>query len=242
MHNLFNASIPVSHIPQDEYYFDVDYPVPAIVQQRQQLEIVSTAVVAKDVAEQEQQAHPDATATGNNNEDAQEGDQDDDDDDEEPDREQEQKVQDLYDQVEQEEDQYRQHGWWLHKSTHLPLGGEDGRIEFTIVGITVANAMISLTGSLLQDPFDPTVAAPTTVSLASKANKEASKKRSRAADVLDPDQVVDPEADVSDSSRSPSPEPRSAPPSVKKDKKSKKVKKLDREESKVKKGKKSTKA
>jgi hypothetical protein len=34
----------------------------------------------------------------------------------------------------QEEEAYREKGWWRHNVTNEPLGGEEGRIEFTIVG------------------------------------------------------------------------------------------------------------
>lgn len=36
--------------------------------------------------------------------------------------------------VEDEEDMYRERGWWRHNVTNEPLGGEDGRIEFTVIG------------------------------------------------------------------------------------------------------------
>lgn len=37
-------------------------------------------------------------------------------------------------EIEEEEDLYREKGWWRHKVTDEPLGGTEGRIEFTIVG------------------------------------------------------------------------------------------------------------
>lgn len=37
-------------------------------------------------------------------------------------------------EVDQEEDIYREKGWWRHNTTNAPLGGEDGGIEFTVVG------------------------------------------------------------------------------------------------------------
>ncbi|TFK75278.1 hypothetical protein BDN72DRAFT_509171 [Pluteus cervinus] len=46
-------------------------------------------------------------------------------------------------------------GRWLHRLTAEPLGGQDGYIEFTVVGFTVANEMLSLLGSIQPDPFSP---------------------------------------------------------------------------------------
>lgn len=46
-------------------------------------------------------------------------------------------------------------GRWVHKITSDPLGGEDGQLEFTVIGLTVANEMLSLVGSLQAKPFDP---------------------------------------------------------------------------------------
>ena len=38
------------------------------------------------------------------------------------------------DEEAQEEEAYRERGWWRHNVTNEPLGGAEGRIEFTIVG------------------------------------------------------------------------------------------------------------
>ncbi|TFY79220.1 hypothetical protein EWM64_g4790 [Hericium alpestre] len=46
-------------------------------------------------------------------------------------------------------------GRWIHKVTAARLGGEDGRLEFTVVGLTIANEMLSLLGSIQPDPFSP---------------------------------------------------------------------------------------
>ncbi|KAG9103040.1 hypothetical protein FRC06_000367 [Ceratobasidium sp. 370] len=46
-------------------------------------------------------------------------------------------------------------GRWVHTGTGETLGGESGLVEFTIVGYTVANQMLSLHGSLQPDPFAP---------------------------------------------------------------------------------------
>ncbi|KAL5507392.1 hypothetical protein ACEPAH_6848 [Sanghuangporus vaninii] len=47
------------------------------------------------------------------------------------------------------------HGSWVHKITSDKLGGKDGILEFTVIGMTVANQMLSLRGSLQPDPFSP---------------------------------------------------------------------------------------
>ncbi|KAF9263441.1 hypothetical protein L218DRAFT_973215 [Marasmius fiardii PR-910] len=46
-------------------------------------------------------------------------------------------------------------GRWINKSTDVRLGEPDGRLEFTVVGLTVANEMLSLVGSIQLDPFSP---------------------------------------------------------------------------------------
>ncbi|KAM6502343.1 hypothetical protein JOM56_002320 [Amanita muscaria] len=44
-------------------------------------------------------------------------------------------------------------GRWRHKETGDLLGGEDGYLEFTVIGVTLANEMLSLHGSLQPEPF-----------------------------------------------------------------------------------------
>ncbi|TFY65227.1 hypothetical protein EVJ58_g2109 [Rhodofomes roseus] len=46
-------------------------------------------------------------------------------------------------------------GRWVHSTTMSKLGEEDGFIEFTVVGLTIANQMLSLVGSIQPDPFSP---------------------------------------------------------------------------------------
>ncbi|EIW83174.1 hypothetical protein CONPUDRAFT_121639 [Coniophora puteana RWD-64-598 SS2] len=46
-------------------------------------------------------------------------------------------------------------GRWSHKITGTKLGGDDGFLKFTVVGLTVANEMLSLQGSIQTDPFSP---------------------------------------------------------------------------------------
>ncbi|KAG1790534.1 uncharacterized protein HD556DRAFT_1390902 [Suillus plorans] len=44
-------------------------------------------------------------------------------------------------------------GQWVHRLTGTKLGGTDGYLEFTVIGKTVANEMLSLQGSIQSDPF-----------------------------------------------------------------------------------------
>ncbi|KAI0699572.1 hypothetical protein BC835DRAFT_539835 [Cytidiella melzeri] len=44
-------------------------------------------------------------------------------------------------------------GRWVHKLTDEKLGGESGRLDFTVIGLTIANQMLSLIGSIQHDPF-----------------------------------------------------------------------------------------
>ncbi|KAF5385752.1 hypothetical protein D9615_002481 [Tricholomella constricta] len=46
-------------------------------------------------------------------------------------------------------------GKWVHHLTNENLGGVDGFLEFTVIGLTVANEMLSLLGSIQPDPFSP---------------------------------------------------------------------------------------
>jgi len=48
-----------------------------------------------------------------------------------------------------------QRGRWVHKITGDRLGGKDRWLHFTVVGLTVANQMLSLVGSIQPDPFSP---------------------------------------------------------------------------------------
>ncbi|KAM0792903.1 hypothetical protein ACM66B_002664 [Microbotryomycetes sp. NB124-2] len=211
LHDLFNASIPATHIDSDVYYFDSEYPVPDAVQQRQKLEFPTAEPVAQQKQDEEAETK-----------DEQEAEDDDVDEEEEEGKR-------IADQVEEEEQMYRQYGWWLRKDNQEPLGGQEGRIEFTIVGITIANSMISVTGSLLDNPFASTVAAAKASTLPNKGKKTASSKvkssnKQRAKQIEraeEPDDQHGAGRDSEDeagseSSRSPSPPPRLEPPSVKK--------------------------
>ncbi|KAF7793962.1 hypothetical protein EIP86_005086 [Pleurotus ostreatoroseus] len=55
-----------------------------------------------------------------------------------------------------EQGQMEGSGRWVHKLTGTKLGGPDGYLEFTVIGLTIANQMLSLVGSIQSDPFSPT--------------------------------------------------------------------------------------
>ncbi|KAJ7783050.1 hypothetical protein B0H16DRAFT_1495166 [Mycena metata] len=44
-------------------------------------------------------------------------------------------------------------GSWVHKITGKKIGGKNGYLEFVVIGLTVANEMLSLVGSIQHDPF-----------------------------------------------------------------------------------------
>jgi len=46
-------------------------------------------------------------------------------------------------------------GRWVHSLSGATLGGPDGFLEFTVIGFTIANEMLSLRGSIQLDPFSP---------------------------------------------------------------------------------------
>ncbi|UZJ51689.1 hypothetical protein CBS101457_001009 [Exobasidium rhododendri] len=52
-------------------------------------------------------------------------------------------------------------GYWENEKTGERLGGTDGKVVFTVVGITIANHMLSIFGSILRKPFS--IPAPTYV-------------------------------------------------------------------------------
>ncbi|KAJ6586842.1 hypothetical protein DFH09DRAFT_1141694, partial [Mycena vulgaris] len=59
------------------------------------------------------------------------------------------------DAEEREDPDERAGGSWVHKITGKMLGGKKGYLEFVVIGLTVANEMLSLVGSLQHDPFSP---------------------------------------------------------------------------------------
>ncbi|GAA5825089.1 hypothetical protein JCM3770_004733 [Rhodotorula araucariae] len=157
LHNLFNASIPVSHIPTADWEFDPDCAVPPIVLERRNAAVPLKSVVDSVVHAAEKatgatvedagieleptgdEAEADAAAAAAVASEAAEHDDD----------------------VNEEdaEEPYAERGWWVHRVSREPLGGADGRIEFTLVDLTTTNSLLSCTGSLLADPFAPAALA-----------------------------------------------------------------------------------
>ncbi|KAL0956011.1 hypothetical protein HGRIS_002186 [Hohenbuehelia grisea] len=76
-------------------------------------------------------------------------------------------------------------GKWVHKLTGQPLGGAEGVLSFTVIGLTVANEMLSLIGSLQEDPFSPRhVATPGVASHPSHENTGADDAEEEHAPIL----------------------------------------------------------
>ncbi|BGP22443.1 hypothetical protein JCM10295v2_001322 [Rhodotorula toruloides] len=164
LHNLFNASIPSSHIPTSTYEYDPDCPVPAVVMERRNATVPLATNVAKVIARAEKRA-------------------------EEEEEEEEKEKEDETEVKEEEEGAYAEKGWWVHRKSREPLGGADGRLEFTLVDLTNTNSLLSCTGSLLSDPFSPSAVAAirSSISIASAPTPSSTllkkgKKRARDSD------------------------------------------------------------
>ena len=131
LHNLFNASIPASHIPKDTWHFDPDFPVPEAIQKRQQWAIPTIGSATKAAATEALAEEADAEAA-----EAAEGAEG-----PETAEEEDEVIKSL---EEEEEEQWREKGWWRHNQTNEPLGGNDGKIEFTIIGSVPPAPSVSL--------------------------------------------------------------------------------------------------
>ncbi|KAF7376075.1 DNA-directed RNA polymerase I subunit rpa43 [Mycena sanguinolenta] len=88
-----------------------------------------------------------------------------------------------------ESEENEEEGRWVHKITGKRLGGKDGYLEFAVIGLTVANEMLSLVGSIQHDPFSPEHVAATPVA----------KKTVPAAKKVKPEEDGDDGSDDSDS-------------------------------------------
>merc|ERR1711939_709269 len=152
LHNLFNASISAEHIPKDRYEWDPEAKLPyslapkgltRSVPQEKQPEAEAGAG-----AEAEAGAAGDETVAPEAAEDAQQpagGAED------------TEAVEDVDEEI--AEDDYSERGCWLDKETREPLGGSNGQISFKVIGLTIANSMLSVQGSLLDDPLPAIMAA-----------------------------------------------------------------------------------
>ncbi|PIL35831.1 hypothetical protein GSI_01491 [Ganoderma sinense ZZ0214-1] len=99
-----------------------------------------------------------------------------------------------------QEDMEHGGGRWVHKITGTKLGDADGHLEFTVVGLTIANQMLSLVGSIQPDPFSPEhvpKASLTTVSTASR-KAAASQPPSAPLSEREVDAMIDDDDDDDD--------------------------------------------
>ncbi|GAA5914164.1 hypothetical protein JCM8208_003924 [Rhodotorula glutinis] len=197
LHNLFNASIPSSHIPSHDYEFDPDCAVPPIVLERRNANVPLHSVVdsvkrraGAAAAADGGEGAVEETVTGEPGSEhlvpqsaAGEADVAKAEEDAEED-------QDAEDELKEDEDEalHAERGWWVHRTTREPLGGSDGRIEFTLVDLTTTNSLLSCTGSLLADPFSPSALAALSAhhpSLSAKPDPDASLVKSKVLTTRD---------------------------------------------------------
>ncbi|GAA6015681.1 hypothetical protein JCM8202_001074 [Rhodotorula sphaerocarpa] len=166
LHNLFNASIPVSHLPTDTWEWDPECAVPAVVLERRHaalpLKQAVSDVVQKATDAAEDEVKEEAEAGSEEAQEAEEvaGDE----------------------QEEAEEEYAAERGWWVHRKSREPLGGAEGRLEFTLVGLTTSNSLLSCTGSLLADPFSSAAIASLQSTLVTPLSASNSLIQSRLTD------------------------------------------------------------
>ncbi|KAM5538915.1 hypothetical protein V8D89_007410 [Ganoderma adspersum] len=91
-------------------------------------------------------------------------------------------------------------GRWVHKITGTKLGDADGHLEFTVVGLTIANQMLSLVGSIQPDPFSPehVPKAPLTTVSTTSRNAAASQPPSAPLSEREVDAMIKDNDDDSD--------------------------------------------
>ncbi|KAJ3571761.1 hypothetical protein NP233_g3536 [Leucocoprinus birnbaumii] len=70
---------------------------------------------------------------------------------------------DEFSEEKSEREEQESAGQWISRKTGEKLGGEHDDLEFTVIGLTVANEMLSLQGSIQLDPFSPAHTARTEV-------------------------------------------------------------------------------
>ncbi|GAA6059651.1 hypothetical protein JCM10212_004154 [Sporobolomyces blumeae] len=164
IHNLFNASIPSSHIPSDRYEFDPTCPVPAIVLERREKGISAggSAGGMKALEDKAKQSAREALGIDGDDDDGKDSDDEDAGEKDEDEKDAE------------EEEEFAEVGWWVDKKTREPLGGQQGRLEFTLAALSTSNSLLSCTGSLLSDPFTPSALASLQDPSASSSSTSAS--------------------------------------------------------------------
>ncbi|GAA5979427.1 hypothetical protein JCM10908_002921 [Rhodotorula pacifica] len=184
LHNLFNASIPVSHIPIETYEWDPEFPVPPVVLERRNANLPLKQAVSEVVQKANEAAEEAAEQEAGEDEGVKE-------EDESP----------LAKQEEEEDEaaEFAERGWWVHRKSREPLGGQDGRLEFTLVGLTTSNSLLSCTGSLLSDPFSASAIAslqsslhtPLSASSTLLRSKLSTKGKKRARDEDEIEEVLE---------------------------------------------------
>jgi RPA43 OB domain in RNA Pol I len=70
-------------------------------------------------------------------------------------------------------------GCWIDRLTGEPIGGVEGKVEFTVVGLTVANSMLSVHGSLLEDDDTSGPLQSSAISTTAKEVEQKQKKKNK---------------------------------------------------------------
>ncbi|EDR11429.1 uncharacterized protein LACBIDRAFT_293037 [Laccaria bicolor S238N-H82] len=84
-------------------------------------------------------------------------------------------------------------GKWVRRITGHRIGNKDGFLEFTVVGLTVANEMLSLLGSIQPDPFSPehTIRPQSKKEIHSEVEEDVVEEKSELDDGIDDDSDED---------------------------------------------------
>ncbi|KAE8247995.1 hypothetical protein A4X06_0g4042 [Tilletia controversa] len=82
-------------------------------------------------------------------------------------------------------------GFWRRKRDQAPLGGSSGRLTFTCFGITVANQLLFLRGSLLDDPLGAVTPGDASSSSAAAGSSASPSVDARALQTLFPNVNLD---------------------------------------------------
>jgi hypothetical protein len=157
LHSLFNASIPASHLPSSRYYYDPDRPNPHSTVGSSSFRGIGIERSKGSFKDADELSGPPPPGQSRPS-DAEKPLQD----------EMGHEDSGEEDRAEEEEDR----GCWIDQQTGEPIGGADGRVEFIVVGLTIANSMLSVHGSLLDDPFSPFASA--TASVAADSSQQLS--------------------------------------------------------------------
>ncbi|KAG6896431.1 hypothetical protein C0992_008308 [Termitomyces sp. T32_za158] len=78
-------------------------------------------------------------------------------------------------------------GRWVHHLTRTSLGDADGYLTFTVIGLMVANEMLSLLGSIQSDPFSPEHVPESGTAAAKTSPTESEVERAEVQSEIQPD-------------------------------------------------------